>query len=95
MTDDRWVLDDLAEARFGSIAAIRAALLTEDVAEFDAAFAANGTSVLVAWRRIALLTEQDPACRRQLIDAAAEIRRTCRPRAGSVPWAELKAELGL
>ena len=85
----------MAKQRFPSADAIRAALLPENVAEFDAALAANPESALVAWRRIALLTERDPGRQRQLNETIAEIRRTRRPRAGSVPWAELKAELGL
>jgi hypothetical protein len=102
-----WVGDAEAAARFGSPEAIRAALLPEQTGEFDAAFdaalaAARRTlhldqlrDTLLAWRRIALLTRQDPAEARRVAAAIAEIRRTRAPRPGSKPWAELRAELGL
>jgi len=41
------------------------------------------------------MTEQDPDDHRQMLVTAAEVQRTGRPRPGSVPWSELKAELGL
>ena len=49
------------------------------------------------WRRMALMTEQDPDGHRQMLATAAEVqrKRTGRPGPGSVPWSELKAELGL
>jgi hypothetical protein len=102
-----WVGDREAVARFGSPAAIRAALLPEQVGEFDVAFDAALTAaretlrldqlrdVLQVWRRVALLTEQDPERYRQMLVSAAEVARTRRPRPGSVPWAELRAELGI
>ncbi|HEY4458394.1 MAG TPA: DUF6247 family protein [Pseudonocardiaceae bacterium] len=102
-----WSGDRLAAARFGSPEAIRAALLPEQVAEFDAAFDAALTSarrtlhlnelrhVLLAWRRVALLTQMDPDAHRETLAAIAEIRRTRAPRAGSVSWDELKTELGI
>src|SRR5687768_1854637 len=67
-----WVGDAEAAARFGSPEAIRAALLPEQTDEFDAAFDAALTAArrtlhldqlrdtLQAWRRVALLTRQDP-----------------------------------
>jgi hypothetical protein len=98
-----WVGDAEAAARFGSPEAIRAALLPEQTGEFDAALAAARRTLhldqlrdtLPAWRRIALLTRQDPAEARRVAAAIAEIRRTRAPRPGSKPWAELRAELGL
>jgi len=95
-----------AAARFGSPAAIRVALLPEQVGEFDAAFDAALTAaretlrldqlraVLLVWRRVALLTVQDPDRYRQMMVSATEIVRTRRPRPGSVSWTELRAELG-
>lgn len=102
-----WSGDKLAAQRFGSPEAIRAALLPEQVAEFDAAFDAALTSarrtlhldelrhVILAWRRVALLTQMDPDRQRETLAAITEIRRTRAPRAGSVSWDDLKAELGL
>jgi hypothetical protein len=101
-----WSGDLIAAARYGSPEAIRAALLPEQVGEFDAAFDAALTSarrtlhldelrhVLLAWRRVALLTQMDPDAHRETLSAIAEIRRTGAPRAGSMSWEELKAELG-
>jgi hypothetical protein len=45
--------------------------------------------------RAALMTERDPEGHRQMLATVAEVQRTGRPRPGSVPWSELKAELGL
>jgi hypothetical protein len=47
------------------------------------------------WRRMALMTEQDPDGHWLMLVTAAEIQRTGRCRTGSVPWSELKTELGL
>jgi Family of unknown function (DUF6247) len=102
-----WTGDAIAATKFGSPEAIRAALMTEQVGEFDAAFdaaliAARQTlhldqlrHVLRMWRRQALMTERDPEGHRQMLATVAEVQRTGRPRPGSVPWSELKAELGL
>lgn len=101
-----WAGDATAAARFGSPEVIRAALLPEQVSEFDAAFDAALTvarrtlrldqlrHVLRMWRRMALMAERDPDGHRQMLATAAEIQRTGRPRPGSVPWSELKTELG-
>ena len=99
----QWVGDRAAAARFGSPAAIRAALLPEQVAEFDAALTAARETlgldqlreVLLVWRRVALLTEDDPQRYRQLLAGASEVARTGNPRADSVSWDELRAELRL
>ncbi|MFC0544081.1 DUF6247 family protein [Kutzneria chonburiensis] len=102
-----WAGDEEAAARFGSPASIRAALLSEQVAEFDAAYDAALTAarqtlsldqlhqVLRVWRRVAWQTETDANALREMADATAEVRRTGTPRDGSVSWQELKAELGI
>lgn len=102
-----WTGDAIAATKFSSPKAIRAALLPEQVGEFDAAFdaallAARQTwdldqlhHVLRMWRRQALMAEQDPEGHRQMLATIAEVQRTGRPRPGSVPWSELKADLGL
>lgn len=102
-----WDGDEEAAARFGSPAAIRAALLPEQVAEFDTAYDAALTSarqtlsldqlhhVLRVWRRVAWQTATDPDSQREVVDAVAEIRRTGAAREGSVSWDDLKAELGI
>ena len=101
-----WAGDEEAAARFGSPASIRAALLPEQAAEFDAAYDAALTAarqtlsldqlhhVLRVWRRVAWQTETDADALKEMADAAAEVRRTGAPRDGSVSWQELKAELG-
>jgi Family of unknown function (DUF6247) len=100
-----WVDDVAAAVRFGSPEAIRGALLPEQVGEFDAAFDAALTAarqtlrldqlrlVLQLWRRVALLTERDPEGYRAMLAAAAAVRQAGRPRAGSMSWDELRAEL--
>jgi Family of unknown function (DUF6247) len=102
-----WAGDEDAAARFGSPALICAALLPEQVAEFDAAYDAALTAarqtlsldqlhhVLRVWRRVAWQTETDADALREMADATAEVRRTGAPRDGSVSWQELKAELGI
>jgi Family of unknown function (DUF6247) len=102
-----WVGDAIAAQRFGSPEEIRAALLPEQVAEFNAAFnAVLATArqtlrldqlrhVLRMWRRQALMTERDPDGHRQMLATAAEVQRIGRSRSSSVPWSELKVELGL
>jgi hypothetical protein len=102
-----WVGDAVGARRFGSPQEIRAALLPEQVPEFDAAFSSALDSardtlrldelrqVLLMWRRQALLAERDPEGHRSVLVVAAEIRRTGRPRAGSSSWDTLKAQLGI
>ncbi len=102
-----WAGDTIAARRFGSPEEIRAALLPEQVAEFDAAFNAalaiarqtlrldRLRHVLWMWRRQALMTERDPEGHRQMLTTAVEVQRIGRSRSGSVPWSELKVELGL
>jgi Family of unknown function (DUF6247) len=103
----QWVGDPTAAARFGSPEAIRAALLPEQVGEFDVAFDAALTAarqtlrldqlrhVLQVWRRVALLTEEDPDQYRRMLATATEVTRTGYPRSGSVSWTELRTELGI
>lgn len=103
----QWAGDEEAAARFGSPAAIRAALLPEQVLEFDAAYDAALTTarqalrldqlhqVLRVWRRVAWQTEADAHAVKEMADAVAEVRRTGNPRQGSVSWDDLKAELGV
>ena len=102
-----WAGDTIAAQRFGSPEEIRAALLPEQLAEFDDAFNAalaiahqtlrldQLRHVLRMWRRQALMTERDPEGHRQMLATAVEVQRIGRSRSGSVPWSELKAELGL
>jgi len=102
-----WVGDMVAAQRFGSPAAIRAALLPEQVEAFDAAFDVALTtvrqtlhldqlhSVLRIWRRQALMTEKDREGHRQMLTTAAEVQRAGRARPGSVPWHVVKADLGI
>jgi hypothetical protein len=102
-----WTGDVIAATKFGSPEAIRAALLTEQMGEFDAAFDAALTAarqtlhldqlrhMLRMWRRQALMTEQNPEGHRQMLATIADVQRTGRPRPGSVPWSQLKTELDL
>lgn len=102
-----WVGDTVAAQRFGSPEEIRAALLPEQIEEFDTAFNAALTTarqtlrldqlhrMLRMWRRQAQMTERDPEGHRQMLATAAEIQRIGRLRPGSVPWSVVKAELGL
>ncbi|MBV9144260.1 MAG: hypothetical protein JO115_25640 [Pseudonocardiales bacterium] len=94
-----WAGDAEAARRFGSPRQIRAALLREQVEDFDAALnVARQTlhpdrlrHMLQMWRRQALMTERDPEGHRRMLATAAEVQRSGNPRPGSV----LKAELGL
>ncbi|HEY3608422.1 MAG TPA: DUF6247 family protein [Pseudonocardiaceae bacterium] len=97
-----WAGDQVAASRYSSPEAIRAALLPEQVGEFDAALTAARQTphldqlrhVLRMWRRMALMTEQDPDGHRRML-TAAEVSHTGRSRPGSVSWTALKSELGL
>lgn len=91
-----------------SPAQVRAALIPEDVERFDREWRTTMTkateeldlsevmATLESWRRIALLTTSIGAdgYRRMLARAEHTLRTGDRP-AGSVPWRQLKAELGL
>ncbi|OKI24907.1 hypothetical protein A6A25_33430 [Saccharothrix sp. CB00851] len=97
-----WVGDGRAAALFGSPELIRAALLPEHAGEFDAAFdaalsAARRTlrldqlrSTLQVWRRVALLTREDPEAVRRLVDITVAVRGAGASRPGSVSWDELR-----
>ncbi|GAA3459830.1 DUF6247 family protein [Saccharothrix longispora] len=97
-----WVRDDEAATWFGTPEAIRAGLLPEQAAAFDAALTAARRTLrldrlrdtLRAWRRMALMTRDDPESARRLVSATAEVRSSGAPRPGSVSWADLRSELG-
>ncbi|MET8995129.1 DUF6247 family protein [Amycolatopsis sp. Hca4] len=90
-----------------SPAAIRAALLPEDVPRFDrdyrhaldvareALSLTDLVETLESWRRIAWSTQADPAAHRRMVQAAEHTQRTGEPPAGTRPWNSLKSELGL
>lgn len=89
-------------------AQIRDALIPEDVTEFDHQWhqvmdqaiekldLSEVPKVLEAWRRIAWLTvARGPHGYRQTMVSAEQRLRTGERGAGSVPWHQLQAELGL
>ena len=91
-----------------SPARVRAALIPEEVAEFDRQWAevmARATreldltevlETLEAWRRVAWITTANgPGRHRRMLAGAEERMRTGERHAGAVPWEQLKAELGL
>lgn len=91
-----------------SPAQVRAALIPEDAVEFDrqwrevmtratdALDLAEVLATLESWRRIAWLTSANgPASYRRMLAKAEDLQRTGELPAGSVPWRQLKAELGL
>ncbi len=92
--------------RFDSPRDIRAALLPEEVAAFDAAYQralqeASETlsletlqSTLANWRRIARMTQADPAAHRRMLQQAERTLRTGQPPENAVEWKQLRAELG-
>ncbi|WP_268844422.1 DUF6247 family protein [Streptoalloteichus hindustanus] len=102
----QWAGDATAAARYSSPAAIRAALVPEQVADFDSACEAALADarrslrldqlrhVLRTWRRMALLANQDPGAVRRMLATTDEVQRAGRPRQGSVPWERLRADLG-
>lgn len=84
------------------------ALLPEDVAEFDRQWRATMaeatesldltevTALLDSWRRIAWLTTANgPERYRSMLAQADHALRTGERPPGSIPWHQLKAELGL
>ncbi|MDQ2790871.1 MAG: DUF6247 family protein [Actinomycetota bacterium] len=91
-----------------SPALVRAALIPEDVERFDRQWRqvmANATkhldltevlATLDSWRRIAWLTTANgPDSYRRMLSQADHVLRTGESPADSVPWRQLKAELGL
>lgn len=91
-----------------SPAAVRAALVAEDVVEFDRQWRetmAEATetldltevaALLDSWRRIAWLTTANgPERYRAMLAQADHALRTGERPPGSIPWHQLKAELGI
>lgn len=90
-----------------SPAAIRAALLPEDLPRFDedyrraldvareALSLTDLVETLESWRRIAWSTQADPTAHRRMLQAAAQARRTGEPPPGTRSWDSLQAALGL
>jgi hypothetical protein len=90
-----------------SPAEVRAALLPEEQPVFDREYqqaleVAGKTllldelnSTLEAWRRIAWMTQSDPAAHRRMLAQVETTLRTGQAPPGTVPWSQLKAELGL
>lgn len=90
-----------------SPAEIRAALLPEERPNFDREYrraleVAGETLTLdelhntvECWRRIAWSTQADPEAHRRTLANAEHTLRTGELPAGSVPWSQLKAALGL
>src|SRR5689334_15001412 len=91
-----------------SPAQVRAALLSEDAAEFDRQWQdvmARATrdldltevqQTLNTWRRVAWVTSATGADRyRAVLDSARERLRTGERHPQAMPWNQLKAELGL
>ncbi|MGH3802978.1 MAG: DUF6247 family protein, partial [Pseudonocardiaceae bacterium] len=91
-----------------SPAQVRASLIPEDVAQFDRQWRvvmAKATehldltevlTTLDSWRRIAWLTTANgPEGYRRMLAQADHALRTGERPTGSVPWRQLKAELGL
>lgn len=86
--------------------AIRAALLPEERAEFDAAYKqaladagekldlADVFETLAGWRRIARQTLADPAAHRAMLRQAERTLATGEPPAGAVPLADVRKLLG-
>lgn len=95
------------QERFDSPREIRAALLPEEVAAFDAAYQqalqeASKTlsletlqSTLANWRRIARMTQTDPAAHRRMLQQAERTLRTGQPPEDAVEWTQLRSELGV
>jgi Family of unknown function (DUF6247) len=91
-----------------SPAEVRAALIPEEAAEFDLRWRAvlaeaaetfdltNIFKTLDHWRQIAwMTTSHGPEAHRRMLAKAAEILRTGELPPGTVPWSQVKAELGL
>ena len=90
-----------------SPAAIRAALLPEDVPRFDrdyrhaldiareALSLTDLAETLESWRRIAWSTQAGPAAHQRMLQAAEHVQRSGEPPAGTRSWNSLKTEPGL
>jgi hypothetical protein len=92
---------------FDSPREIRAALLPEEVGDFDAAYqqalklASETLSLealqdtLSSWRRIAQMTQADPTGHRQMLAQAKRTRRTGQLPDDAVDWNQFRTELGV
>jgi Family of unknown function (DUF6247) len=93
--------------RFDSPREIRAALLPEEVGDFDAAYqqalrSASETlslevlqATLASWRRIARMTQADPAGHRRMLEQVKRTLRTGELPEGAVDWEQFRTELGV
>jgi hypothetical protein len=93
--------------RFDSPREIRAALLPEEVEDFDAAYQqalrlASETlslealqATLASWRRIARMTQADPAGHRRMLEQAKRTLRTGQLPDDAVDWEQFRTELGV
>lgn len=93
--------------RLSSPREIRAALLPEEVGEFDAAYqqalrAASETlslealqATLESWRRVARMTQADPVGHRRMLEQAKRTRRTGQLPEDAVDWEQFRTELGI
>jgi hypothetical protein len=99
---------DLSPYADASPAEVRAALIPEEAVEFDRQWREVMTratdtldlnevlQTLDSWRRVAwLTTASGPDGYRRMLAQAEQRLRTGELPAGSVPWRQLKAELGL
>jgi hypothetical protein len=89
----------------GSPRAIRAALLPEEVGDFDREFRrematatetldlSGVTAMLARWQRVALSSSQDPQAHRRMLAHAATL--AVGGQVSRVPWDQTKARLGL
>ncbi|WP_236789333.1 DUF6247 family protein [Amycolatopsis sp. GM8] len=94
-------------ARFDSPREIRAALLPEEAGEFDADYQqalrqASETlsledlqATLANWRRIAQMTQADPAGHRRMLEQAKRTMRTGELPEGAMDWQQFRTELGV
>ena len=93
--------------RLDSPREIRAALLPEEVGDFEAAYQqalrlASETlslealhATLASWRRIAQMTQADPAGHRHMLAQAERTLRTRQLPDDAVDWEQFRTELGV
>jgi hypothetical protein len=93
--------------RLDSPREIRAALLPEEVPAFDAAYqqtlwVASETlslealqTTLASWRRIARMTQTDPAGHRRMLEQAKRTMQTGQLPEDAVDWEQFRTELGV
>jgi hypothetical protein len=82
-------------------------LLPEEVPAFDAVYQRamrkaletlsleTLQSTLANWRRIARMTQADPAAHRKMLQQAERTLRTGQPPENAVEWEHLRSELGV